>query len=338
MCTMDHDIARGQFVAGSAATFASIGIVRAPARAAQFSYKYGTDQTISSPVTSRAKEMWAAVERETNGRLHVDTFPDSTLGGDTQMMAQVRSGALQLLTEAGQILGSVAPIAQMGALAFAFNDTKAAFTAVDGAFGDMIRSEVAKVGVHVLAHPWDNGFREITANRPIRNATELQGLKMRVPASPIALDLFRALGASPVPLNVSELYTALQTHLVDGQENALININQSNLFEVQSTLNMSNHVWDCWWWLVNLDAWNALPPDIQAIVQRNVTKYAYLQRADFAALTASLTDKLHRLGMTVYACNTASFKARLGDYYKKWRGVFGESAWTLLEQTAGKLG
>jgi tripartite ATP-independent transporter DctP family solute receptor len=226
----------------------------------------------------------------------------------------------------------------MGALAFAFRDTRAAFTAVDGAFGDMIRSEVAKVGVHVLSHPWDNGFREITANRPIRNAAELQGLKMRVPASPIALDLFRALGASPVPLNVSELYTALQTHLVDGQENALININQSNLFEVQSTLNMSNHVWDCWWWLMNIDAWNALPPDIQAIVQRNVTKYAALQRADFAALTASLTDKLHRLGMTVYACEVGSFKARLGGYYAKWRGIFGEPAWALLEQTAGKLG
>jgi tripartite ATP-independent transporter DctP family solute receptor len=335
---MKHRIGRGRFVAASAATFASIAVIKAPARAAQFSYKYGTDQTISSPVTTRAKEMWAAVERETGGRLHVDTFPDSTLGGDTAMMAQVRSGALAFLTEAGQILGSVAPIAQIGAVAFAFKDTKTAFGAVDGALGELIRTEVGKVGVHVLSHPWDNGFREITANRPIRNAAELQGLKMRVPASPISLDLFRALGAAPVPLNVSELYTALQTHLVDGQENALININQSNLFEVQSTLNFSNHVWDCWWWLCNLDAWNALPPDIQAIVQRNVTKYAYLQRADFAALTASLTDKLHRLGMTVYACDRASLQAKLGDYYKKWRGVFGETAWNVLERAAGPLG
>jgi tripartite ATP-independent transporter DctP family solute receptor len=335
---MKENIGRGRFVAGSSAAFAGIGIVRSPARAAQFSFKYGNDQTISSPVTTRAKEMWAAVERETNGRLHVDTFPDSVLGGDTQMIAQVRSGALQFLTEAGQILGSVAPVAQIGAVAFAFKDTKTAFGAVDGALGEYVRSEVGKVGVHVLSHPWDNGFREITANRPIRNDAELQGLKMRVPASPIALDLFRALGASPVPMNVSELYTSLQTHLVDGQENALININQSNLFEVQSTLNFSNHVWDCWWWLCNLDAWNALPPDIQAIVQRNVTKYAALQRADFAALTASLTDKLHRLGMTVYPCDTESFKAKLGDYYKKWRGVFGETAWGLLENSTGKLG
>jgi tripartite ATP-independent transporter DctP family solute receptor len=335
---MKQGIERGRFVAASAAMFASIAIIKAPARAAQFTFKYGTDQSISSPVTTRAKEMWTAVERETGGRLHVDTYPDSVLGGDTQMLAQVRSGALQFLTEGGSILGGVSPIAQMNAVAFAFKDTKTAFAAMDGALGDYIRGEVGKVGLYVLSHPWDNGFREITANRPIRNAAELQGLKMRVPASPISIDLFRSLGAAPVPMNVSELYTSLQTHIVDGQENALININQSNIFEVQSTLNFSNHSWECWWWVANIDAWNSLPPDIQAIVQRNVTKYAHLQRADFAALTASLTDKLHRLGMTVYPCDTASFKAKLGDYYKKWRATFGETGWALLESNTGKLG
>ncbi len=250
---MKQTITRARFAASSAAAFASIAIIKAPARAAQFAFKYGNDQTISSPVTTRAKEMWAAVERETGGRLHVETFPDSTLGGDTQMVAQVRSGALQFLTEAGSILGGTSQIAQMNSLAYAFKDTKTAFAAVDGEFGDFIRGEVGKIGVHVLAHPWDNGFREITANKPIRNAAELEGLKMRVPASPISLDLFRALGAAPVPINVSELYTALSTHIVEGQENALININQSKLFEVQKTLNFSNHSWDCWWWLVNKD-------------------------------------------------------------------------------------
>jgi TRAP-type C4-dicarboxylate transport system substrate-binding protein len=166
---MQQRFGRARFVAASAAAFASIAVIKSPARAAQFNYKYGTDQSISSPVTTRAKEMWAAVERETGGRLHVDTFPDSTLGGDTDMMAQVRSGALQFLTEAGQILGSVAPIAQISAVAFAFRTTNAAFAAVDGTLGELIRTEVGKVGVHVLSHPWDNGFREITANRPVRN-------------------------------------------------------------------------------------------------------------------------------------------------------------------------
>lgn len=335
---MKHTVSRARFAVSTAAAFAGIAIIRSPARAAQFTFKYGTDQTVSSPVTTRAKEMWVQIEKETGGRLHVDTFPDSTLGGDTQMISQVRSGALQFLTEAGSILGSVSPIAQMDNLAFAFKDTKTAFAACDGDFGDFVRSEVGKVGVYVLSHPWDNGFREITANRPIRNVADLEGLKMRVPASPLSLDLFRSLGAAPVPLNVSELYTSLQTHIVEGQENALININQSKLYEVQKTLNFSNHSWECWWWLVNVDAWKSLPKDIQETVQRNVTKYAYLQRADFAALTSSLTDKLHRLGMQINPCDTASFRAKLGDYYKKWRGTFGDTGWRLLEKYAGKLG
>jgi tripartite ATP-independent transporter DctP family solute receptor len=335
---MKQRMSRGRFAAATAAAFASIAVVRAPARAAQFSFKYGTDQTISSPVTTRAKEMWTQVEKETGGRLHVDTFPDSTLGGDTQMISQVRSGALQFLTEPGSILGSVSAIAQLDSLAFAFKDTKTAFAACDGDFGDFIRKEIAKVGVYVLSHPWDNGFREITANKPIRTAADLEGLKMRVPASPISLDLFRSLGAAPVPMNVSELYTGLQTHIVEGQENALININQPKLYEVQKTLNFSNHSWDCWWWLVNQDAWNSLPKDIQDTVQRNVTKYAYLQRRDFAALTGALTDKLHRYGMQIVQCDTGTFKARLGDFYKKWHGTFGDTGWGLLEKYTGKLG
>jgi len=335
---MKQRLSRGRFAVSTAAAFASIAVVRAPARAAQFSFKYGTDQTISSPVTTRAKEMWARVEKETGGRLHVDTFPDSTLGGDTQMISQVRSGALQFLTEAGSILGSVSPIAQMDSLAFAFKDTKTAFAACDGEFGDFIRKEVGKVGVYVLSHPWDNGFRAITANKPIHVAADLEGLKMRVPASPISLDLFRSLGAAPVPMNVNELYTALQTHIVEGQENALININQSKIYEVQKTLNFSNHSWDCWWWLVNIDAWNSLPKDIQDTVQRNITTYAYLQRRDFSALTGALTDKLHRLGMQIVQCDTATFKAKLGDYYKKWHATFGDTGWTLLEKYTGKLG
>ena len=171
-----------------------------------------------------------------------------------------------------------------------------AFSAVDGDLGEYVRKEIAAKGMYAIPHPFDNGFRQITANKPVRNASELEGLKIRVPASPASVDLFKTLGAAPAAMNVSELYTSLQTHVVDAQENALINIEQSRVFEVQKTLNFSNHSWTCWWFLVNQDAWNALGPEIQGVVTRNVAKYADLQRRDFASLTASLTDKLHRQG------------------------------------------
>ena len=335
---MKHSVSRRRFATAAAATFASIGVVRAPARAAQFEYKYGNDQTVSSPLTVRAIQMWKAIERETGGRLVVKTFPDSQLGGDTQMITQVRSGALQFLTEPGALLGGFVPASQIDGIAFAFKDTKQAFSAMDGDLGEFVRKEIIAKGVHCIPRPFDNGFREITGNKPIRNAAELDGVKIRVPASPLFLDMFRTLGASPTPINVSELYTSLQTHIVEAQENALINIAQSKLFEVQKTLNFSNHAWSCWWMLANQDAWNALGPEIQGIVTRNVAKYAALQRRDFAQMTDALTDKLRRWGMQVYQCDVPSFKAKLGPYYAKWKATFGPSAWGLLEKYAGPLG
>jgi tripartite ATP-independent transporter DctP family solute receptor len=333
---MHPTLKRGRFAASAGAALA-VNFVRSPARAAQFAYKYGNDQTQGSPVTVRAVQMWKTIERESGGRLVVETFPDSTLGGDTQMLAQLRSGALQFLTEVGSILGNVVPAAQITDIAYAFKDARQAFAATDGELGEYVRKEVAAKGMYMIPRPFDNGFREITANRPVRNAAELEGLKIRVPASAAFVDLFKTLGAAPTPMNVSELYTSLQTHVVEAQENALINIEQSKIFEVQKTLNFSNHAWSCWWFLANQDAWQALGPDIQEIVTRNVAKYAALQRRDFANLTASLTDKLRRQGLTVYACDTASLKARLPPYYAKWKVLYGDRAWTLLEKYAGKL-
>lgn len=335
---MDQPVSRARFTAAAAATFASIAFVRAPARAAQFEYRYGNDQTASSPVTARAMEMWRAVEHETGGRLVVKTFPDSTLGGDTQMMQQVRSGALHFLTEAGLILGNVVPLAQIDGLAFAYKDEATAYRAMDGELGEYVRKEISTKGMYCFPRPWTNGFREITANKPIRSAADLEGLKIRVPASPLMVDMFKSLGASPTPINVSELYTALQTHVVEAQENSLINTNQSKLYEVQKTINFSNHCWSCWWFLANTDAWNALPHDIQDVVTRNVIKYGALQRRDSAQLTASLADKLHRQGMQLVQCDIGSFKAKLGGYYANWKDKFGPTAWSLLEKTAGKVG
>jgi tripartite ATP-independent transporter DctP family solute receptor len=334
---MKSTLSRRRFAGSAAATFASIAIVRAPAKAAQFQYKYGNDQTISSPVTVRAVEMWKAVEEETGGRLSVQTFPDSQLGGDTSMVTQLRSGALQFLTEAGAILGNVVPLAQMDGIAFAFKDEATAYAAMDGDVGEAIRKEIGLRGIYAFPRPWDNGFREVTANKPVKTVADVDGLKIRVPASPLFVDLFRTLGASPVALNVSELYTSLQTHIVEAQENALININQTKLYEVQKTLNFTNHAWSCWWFLCNQDAWNALPPDIQLIVTRNVIKYGALERRDFAQLTASLTDKLQRLGMQINQCDIPSFKAKLGPYYAKWKTTFGTAAWTALEKYTGPL-
>lgn len=331
-------LSRRSFAVPCAATFASLAVVRAPARAAQFVYKMGTDQSDFSPTVKRALEMWQAIERETGGRLAVQTFPNSVLGGDTQMITQLRSGALQFLTMVGGLLGNVVPASSIDEVAFAFKDPAQAFAATDGELGDFIRKEIQAKGMVCIPKPWDNGFRHVTANKPIRTVADVEGLKIRVPAAPLFFETWKTLGASPTPINVSELYSALATHVVEAQENALVNIEQSKLYEVQKTLNLSNHAWSCWWFLANKEAWDALGADIQSVVTRNVAKYASLQRRDYVTLTASLTGKLKEQGMQVYPVDVSTFRAKLGGYYARWRREFGPTAWSLLEKYAGALG
>ncbi|HTX03982.1 MAG TPA: TRAP transporter substrate-binding protein [Candidatus Acidoferrales bacterium] len=334
---MTHN--RRTFAAGAAATFASIGIVRSRARAAQFTYKYASNVDVSHPLNVRMVEMWRAVKDETHGRLDVQNFPNNQLGGDTAMLTQLRSGALQFFTLDGGILESVVPVAAIQAVGFAFRNSADAFHAMDGPLGDYVRSQIKAKGIWVFDKMWDNGMRDITSSKgPIRTADDLVNFKIRTPAGKLWVDLFKALGASPSPLNFNEVYTALQTHIFDGQENPPAILQTARLYEVQKYLSITNHMWSAWHFLGNMDAWNALPPDIQGIVARNSSKYALLQRRDVQLLNDTLIDKLHREGMAVNQADVSTFRAKLGAFYRQYHAVFGDTAWGLLERNSGKLG
>jgi TRAP-type transport system periplasmic protein len=134
-------------------------------------------------------------------------------------------------------------------------------------------------------------------------------------------------------------YTALQTKVVDGEENPYAIIDSAHLYEVQRYLTVTNHMWSAYHLLGNADAWRALPPDVQKIVDRNLTKYALQQRVATAQRNASLADQLARRGMKISAADTGSFRARLAasGFYARWKATFGQTAWDLLEAHAGKL-
>jgi len=333
-------ISRRRFALGAAGAIAGAGALRGTVRAAAtFAYRYASNLSLDHPLNVRMIEMWAAVKRETGGRLDVTVFPNSELGGDTGMLAQLRSGALQFFTIDGGVLQSVVPVAAIQGVGFAFRDSPQAFSAMDGPLGAYVRREIEAKDLVVFDKMWANGMRQITSSRgPIRTAADLAGFKIRTPPGKLWLDLFRALGASPTPLNFSELYTALQAKIVDGQENPYAIIETSKLFEVQRYLSVTNHMWSAYWLLGNPDAWNALPPDVQAVVQRNAARYALLQRRDTEVRNATLADKLRREGMILNVAETGSFRAQLGEFYRSWRDQFGPTAWRLLEATSGKLG
>ncbi len=333
-------ISRARFVAATGAALASIAAIKSPARAEQWNYKYASNVSLDHPLNVRMRECWNAVNKETKGRLDVQIFPNNQLGGDTQALQQLRAGALQFFTLDGGILQSVVPVAAIQGVGFAFKDSAEAFRALDGPLGDHVRDAIRGAGLYVHPKMWENGMRQITSsNKPIRNVADLPGFKIRTPAGELWVDLFKSLGASPAPLNFSELYTALQTHVFDGQENPYAIIDVGRLYEVQKYLSVTNHMWSAYHFLGNQEAWNALPRDVQSVVERNLTKYALLQRRDTQLRNDSLSDKLARRGMTINKADTSGFRAKLSSsgFYTKWAGKFGSQAWALLEKTSGKL-
>jgi tripartite ATP-independent transporter DctP family solute receptor len=212
---------------------------------------------------------------------------------------------------------------------------------MDGDLGKVIRDDIGSKGIVVLEKIWESGFRDITtATKPIHNAADLNGLKIRVSPGKIRLDTFQSLGASPTPIALSELYTSLQTHVVDAQENPLVLINQQKFFEVQKYVSLSEHIWSGYWSLVNQDVWTRMGPGIQSVLSNEMSRATLLARGDAANLNVAVRDQLTRRGMIFNEVDKQSFRQKLTEakYYDRWKTEFGPVAWTALEKYANKLG
>lgn len=311
------------------------------AHAAEFTYKLATGQDPTHPVNKRAQEAIDRIRTATGGRLEIRLFPANQLGSDTDLLSQVRSGGVEFFNQASVVLSTLVPAAGIVNTGFAFSDYDQVWKAMDGPLGAYVRAQIEKVGLLTMSKPWDNGFRHVTTStKPVRTPDDLRGLKLRVPAAPMLSSLFTALGASPTPINFNELYSALQTKLVEGQENPLAIISTARLYEVQKYCSLTNHVWDAYWILGNRKAVERLPKDIQDIVRREFDKAATDERADIASLSTSLRTDLAAKGLQLIEPDKKSFKDALAktSFYKDLRAKFGDQAWKLLQDSVGSLG
>ena len=301
-------------------------------------YRLGLNQPAGSPTARRAIEMAETIGQETGGEFWLDVFPESRLGPDPKMFADLRAGTLEFFM-AGATLGEVAPTSALPLLPFAFTDSKTVFGALDGALGDRIRSELASHGLHAFRRCWQNGFHHLTTSvRPIRTADDFAGLKFRSPGGAIAADFFKSLGANAGMVPFSGMYEALKARQFDGQSDPLGVVLSLKLYEVQTYLSLTAHWWSGFTLLANAAAWSALPRAIQEVVERNAEKFALLQRDDIEQVNAAGANELARKGMQVNTADTASFRARLGDFYARWRDKAGREIWRLLESYAGEIG
>lgn len=333
---------RRQFVqaTASAGALATLG---APvfAQNAPLVFKWANNIPATHPSTIRVKEAADAIRAASNGRVDIQLFPNNQLGGDTDMLSQVRSGAIDFFPLSGLILQTLVPLAGINGLAFAFKDYATVWQAMDGDLGAFIREAIGKTGLHSFDRILDNGFRNITTStKPINTAADLQGFKIRVPVSPLWTSMFKAFGAAPTGINFSEVYSALQTKVVEGQENPLAIIEIAKLFEVQKYVSMTGHMWDGQWILANGRRWNSTPADVQALITKHVTEAVIKQREDIRQLNLGLETSLKAKGMIFNTPDNKSFRDALAKagFYTEWRGKFGADAMAKLEKYSGALG
>jgi TRAP-type transport system periplasmic protein len=325
-------------------TAAVLGGLGAPlvarAQSAEFSYKYANNLPDSHPLNTRAKEMAAAIKAETNGRFDLQIFPNNQLGSDTDMLSQIRSGGIEFFTLSGLILSTLVPAASINGIGFAFPDYDTVWKAMDGDLGGYVRGEISKAGLVVMDKIWDNGFRQTTSSsKPINGPEDFKGFKIRVPVSPLWTSMFKAFDAAPASINFSEVYSALQTKVVEGQENPLAIISTAKLYEVQKFCSLTNHMWDGFWFLANRRAWDAVPLDVRATVAKHINAAAVNERDDVAKLNASLKEDLAGKGLAFNQPAVAPFREKLrsAGFYAEWKGRYGDQAWELLEKAVGKL-
>lgn len=329
---------RRTLLAGAALPLFAIGT--RPARAAEFSLKLANNSPNTHPQSVRQQEAADRIKAATNGAVEIQLFPNNQLGSDTDMLSQLRSGAIDFFTLSGLILATLVPPASINGIGFAFKDYDSVWKAMDGKLGAYVRSEVEKRGLIAMDKIWDNGFRQITSStHPIKTPNDLKGFKIRVPVSPLWTSMFAALGASPISINFAEVYSALQTKIAEGQENPLTLIQIAKLYEVQKYVSLTSHMWDGFWMLGNKRNFAGLPTDVQAIVARELNASALDERADIAKLNGSVADDLKSKGLEFVDVDKPAFRDALksAGFYADWKKKYGDEAWAILESEVGSL-
>ena len=302
--------------------------------------RYASSLPDTHPLNNQMKVAAEAIRVQTNGAVDLQVYANGSMGGDTDLLSQVRGGAMDLIALSGAILSTMVPSMSIESMPFAFKDYDSVWAALDGKLGDYVRAQTAKAGLIPMDKVWNNGFRQITSStRPINTPQDLAGFKLRVLVSPLWSSMFTAFGASPSGITINETYSALQTKVVDGQENPLVVVESARFYEVQKYCSMTDHIWGGCWMLGSGKTWPKLPADVQEIVAQQINAAALVQRQQVIDLNASLETSLTAKGVIFNRVDRSLFRAELEKkgFYAQWKKRYGDEAWSLLEQYAGQL-
>lgn len=239
-------------------------------------------------------EKWAElINKKSGGKMTLKVFP-STLGGDVQVLSAVQGGTIDFASMNSGILQGIQKEFAIFDLPFMFGSGPEADKVLDGPFGKKLADLLPSKNLYNLAY-WELGFRNVTnSKRPIAKASDLEGIKLRVIQSPIYIDTFTALGTNPVPMNFSEVYTALESKIIDGQENPFSVIETSRFNEVQKYLGITNHMYNPQSVIASKKKWDALTKDEQEILVSTVAEATLWQRQNARAMAGKSLENLKK--------------------------------------------
>ncbi|EGI76540.1 TRAP transporter substrate-binding protein [Hylemonella gracilis] len=279
----------------------------------------------------RAVKVFAdEVAKASNGKLRLRAIGAAALGSDVQMQQALIGGAQEMMVGSTATLVGITQEMALWDTPFLFNNTQEADAVLDGPVGQKVMDKLQEKGLVGLVY-WENGFRNLTNNkRPVTKVEDMDGIKLRVMQNNVFLDSFKMLGANAVPLPFSELFSALETKTVDGQENPYNTILSSKFYEVQKYLSVTNHVYSPWIVTVSKKWWDTLSKDEQKILLDAAKKSRDFERKDTRAEAAQALAELRAKGMLINELTPAEtdrMRARLTQVNASIATGVGQALW-----------
>jgi tripartite ATP-independent transporter DctP family solute receptor len=280
-------------------------------RVIRFGYGLAEDSNQGRAVKFFADDL----AKRTGNKLKARGFGNASLGGDTQMQNALIGGAQEMMVGSTATLVGIVKDFGVYDLPFLFNNEKEADAVLDGPFGQKLAAKLQEKGLVGLVY-WENGFRNLTnTKRPVAKMEDMQGIKLRVMQNPVYIDMFNSFGANAVPLPFSELFTALETKTVDGQENPVNTIQSSKFYEVQKYLSITKHVYSPWIVLASKKWWDGLSADEKKALEESAAASRDFERKDSREASIKAIDFLKDKGMQVTMVSDAEL-ARMREKAK----------------------
>jgi tripartite ATP-independent transporter DctP family solute receptor len=293
-------------LAGAALLVSTAAFAQFAERTIKFTNGVNEDHSVGVGV----RKMQEVLNAKTGGKMKINAFWGGSAGGDLAAAQATRAGTQEIVCTSGSALMGI--VKELGAfdLPFLFANEKEAYTVLDGPAGQYFNKKLEAAGLVNLAY-WENGFRNLTnSKRPVSKIEDFDGLKIRVMQNSIFLDTFKALGANPTPMAFGEVFPALETKAIDGQENPFSTIETAKLYEVQKYLSVTRHAYSPFFVLYSKKLWDQLNPQEQAVLREAALEGQAVQRDASRAQDQKSLEILRTKGMVVNEFSPAE-KARI---------------------------